>query len=390
MSDPTSYLHEPPPISPIRERARLRPSFFSAMRGIWSFTWKTQLTWRRLPLVALSLLAVPLLIYLTTSPPQAWSKRQELFGDVGIQLNDFARRLGKANLSLEPEQHAQLHRIVSEEYARTENGWREAQSSAIVADYDTAQIRDCYARIGERAKAVLDERQFAQFQTFQKRKMQDSMNRASRPRWSRTRPFYHWLIDFYFFVLLPLNCVRACGGLIRDELQADTLGFLTTRPLSRARLLTVKYLSQTAWLQIVVLAQALLLFAAGQLREIPALGTLLPLFLVTQFLAVFAWSALGTFLGQLTSRYMAIALVYGFIVEMGIGRIPTNINTISIMRHLKTLLAHNPAVHNHYDWPGQGVPLSVGALVLAGGVFLTIATLLFTVKEYHPTTEMQK
>jgi len=387
MSDPAPYLSEAPPLV---ERARLRPSFVDALRGIWSFTWKTQLTWRRLPIAALSLLALPLLIYITTSAPQTWSKRQALFGDVGAQLNDFARRLGKAKLSIEPEQHALLHRIVSEEYARTENGWREVQSSNSTADHDVEQIRECYARIGDRAKTVLDERQFAQFQTFQKRKMQESVNRASQPRWSRTRPFYHWLIDFYFIVLLPLNCVRTCGGLIRDELQADTLGFLLTRPLSRARLLIVKYLSQTAWLQIVVLVQALLLFAAGHLREIPALGALLPLFLATQFLAVFAWSALGTFLGQLTNRYMAIALVYGVIVEMGIGSIPTNINTISIMRHLQTLLAHNPVVQNVHLWSDKGAPLSIGALVLATVVFLSIAALLFTVKEYHQTTEMQK
>src|SRR5690349_7271642 len=108
MSDPAPYLHEPPPIA---ERVRPRPSFFGAVRGIWSFTWKAQLTWRRLPIIALSLLAVPLLIYITTSAPGVWSKRQELFGDVGIQLNDFARKLGKANLSLEPEQHAQLHKL---------------------------------------------------------------------------------------------------------------------------------------------------------------------------------------------------------------------------------------------------------------------------------------
>src|SRR5262249_8511079 len=145
---------------------------------------------------------------------------------------------------------------------------------------------------------------------------------ASRPRWSRTQTFYQWLIKFYFFLLLPLNCVRTSGGLIRDELQANTLGFLTTRPLSRGRLLIVKYLSQTVWLQILMFVEALLLFGAGQLREIPALSDLLPLFLAAQFLAIFAWSALGALLGQITSRYMAISLVYGLIVEMGIGGIP--------------------------------------------------------------------
>jgi ABC-type transport system involved in multi-copper enzyme maturation permease subunit len=191
-------------------------------------------------------------------------------------------------------------------------------------------------------------------------------------------------------MILPLNCVRMCGGLIQDELQADTLGFLTTRPLSRAKLLILKYLSQTAWLQMIVLVEALLLFAAGYLRQIQSLGALLPLFLGAQCLAVLAWSALGTFFGQVTKRYMALALVYGFIVEMGIGRIPTNINTLSLMRHLKTLLAQNSALQTTYEWMGQGVPLSIGALALATALFLGIAAFLFTVKEYHHTEEMQK
>ena len=138
MSDVAPYVTEVPPVA---GGGRLRPSFFSAVRGLWSLTWKTQLTLRRLPILALSLLAVPVLIYITTSPPRAWSKRQALFGDPGVQLNDFSRRLGKANLSIEPEQHAQLVRIMSEEYARAENEWRESQSSPNSVDYDTEQVR---------------------------------------------------------------------------------------------------------------------------------------------------------------------------------------------------------------------------------------------------------
>jgi ABC-type transport system involved in multi-copper enzyme maturation permease subunit len=210
------------------------------------------------------------------------------------------------------------------------------------------------------------------------------------PGWGRTSPFYHWLIDFYFFVILPLSCVGACGALIREELQNDTLGFLTTRPLTRARLMIVKYLSQSAWLQIVVLVQALLLFAVGSFRQVPGLGTLLPLFLAIQFLAVFTWGALGAFLGLVTKRYMAIALLYGFLVELGIGRIPTNVNTLSMVRHLKSLLAHNAALQDIYEWPMRGVPFSIAALALGTMVFLSLAVMMFTFMEYHHTTEMQK
>jgi ABC-type transport system involved in multi-copper enzyme maturation permease subunit len=208
--------------------------------------------------------------------------------------------------------------------------------------------------------------------------------------WSRTEPFYHWLINFYFFLILPLTCVRGCAPLIRDELQADTLGFLITRPVSRARLLLLKYACQVAWLEILLLLETLLLFAAGAARGVPALGTLLPLVLGVQMLAVPAWSALGLLLGQLTTRYMAAALLYGAIVEMGIGRIPTNINSLSIIRHLQVLLSQNAAMHGLYAWPSGKVATALGALLVAPVIFLGVAALLFSMVEYHHGAEMQK
>jgi ABC-type transport system involved in multi-copper enzyme maturation permease subunit len=197
-------------------------------------------------------------------------------------------------------------------------------------------------------------------------------------------------VDFYFFVVLPLACVSRCGALIRDELQANTLGFLTTRPLRRDVLLMLKYLAAAAWLQFVMGIQTLLLFAVGWIHHVPSLGALFPLFLGAQVLAVMGWSALGVFLGLVSKRYVALALVYGVIVEMGIGRIPTNINTLSMMRHLKTILAHNAPLERIYDWPGTGAPFSALALVLAALIFVGFAAALFTFREYHHTTEMQK
>jgi ABC-type transport system involved in multi-copper enzyme maturation permease subunit len=184
--------------------------------------------------------------------------------------------------------------------------------------------------------------------------------------------------------------VRACGALIRDELQADTLGFLITRPISRARLLIVKYISQVAWLEILLLAETLLVFAAGVERQIPHLAALLPLFLCVQFLAIPAWSALGVLLGQLTTRYMAAALIYGAVVEMGIGRIPTNINTLSLLRHIETLLSRNGPLQDIFNWDVGGTWTAILALLLAPVIFVGVAALLFSLIEYHASTEMQK
>jgi hypothetical protein len=283
-----------------------------------------------------------------------------------------------------------MRQIFIEEFGRAEADLRRAQAANDWAGQEAPYFSACFNRIRSRVQGLLEFRQFAEFNAAAERRIDRSQRRESNPRWSRSAAFHHWVIDFYFFIILPLQCVRLSGALIRDDLQADTLGFLLTRPLSRARLVVAKYLAQTGWLQLMMLIEALLLFAAGGLQHIAGTANLLPLFLATQFLAVLAWSALGLFLGLVSNRYIALALVYGAFVEMGIGSIPTNINTLSVMRHLKSLLSRNETLQNIYDWTTRGMPYSVAALLVATGVFLTLSALLFTFLEYHHTAEMQK
>lgn len=334
------------------------------------------------------LLVLPVLIYITTLTAQNWLQRYSPLGHSSSQMNILSRSLARAHADLQPDQREKVEQIFAEEFARTEKALGPIESSQ--AGDTVQQVKECYTRIGNRLKIVLDDKQLRQFQNFENSTLNFVERRANEPRWSWTAPFYHWLVDFYFLIILPLTCVRATGALIRDELQANTLGFLITRPLSRGRLLVLKYLTQTAWLQMVLLIETLLIFAVGEFRHIPNLGSLFLLFMAAQFLAVFAWSALGTTLGLISSRYIALALVYGLVVEMGIGRIPTNINTLSVMRHLKTLLSHNPALQGLYDWSGGGTMLSVGALILSTAIFMGFAFLLFTFREYHRATEMPK
>ena len=244
-----------------------------------------------------------------------------------------------------------------------------------------------------RAKTVLDDRQYGQFKTVQERNRNNAQRRMiemSVP-WKPTEPFYHWLIDMYFYLILPLLCVRGCGPLIRDELQADTLGFLLTRPVGRARLIIVKYIAQVAWLEMTMFLELILLFAVAAARHVPGLGALFAMMVAVQILVVPAWSALGLLLGQLTTRYMATALLYGAVVEMGIGRIPTNINTLSLIRHVQTLLSHNADLQTVFNWTGGDTSTALIALVVAPVIFsLGAAAMLFKVVEYHHATEMQK
>ena len=198
-------------------------------------------------------------------------------------------------------------------------------------------------------------------------------------------------IQFYLLLLLPIYCLYSCGGMIRDEVQADTLGFLVTRPLTRARLFLASYISQMAWIQIVALINGLLLILAGCLRQVPDVFAIGGILLAAQALAVLVYCALSSLLGLIHQRYLVFGVVYGFIVEIGIGRIPTNINALSMSHHVQTVIANVQAVRDQFtSWEPKGTAFAIFAMFLATVVFLTAAAILFTYREYHHSEEMQK
>jgi ABC-type transport system involved in multi-copper enzyme maturation permease subunit len=316
--------------------------------------------------------------------------RRISLGEPSQEVRELVRRLRRQQIPLAQKTRDALQDLLAEVNLQSETTWQERPGETAEERNQRlgSHLAEWDSQILSRAKAILDDRQYGQFQAIQERNHDQVLQRLTR--WNQAKVFYYWLIYIYFFIIQPLACVLGCGPLIRDELQADTLGFLITRPVGRARLLIVKYISQVAWLELVLLLETLLIFAAGAVRHVPSLGGLLPLVLGVQVLVIPAWSALGLLLGQITTRYMATAFLYGALVEMGIGNIPTNINALSILRHLKTLLSHNSALQSTLTLEAGGTATALCALMAAPVIFLGIAALLFKMVEYHHAAEMQK
>ena len=208
----------------------------------------------------------------------------------------------------------------------------------------------------------------------------------------REEGFVAFSIGFYQFLLLPISCLSTFGPLIRDELQADTIGFLITRPLTRAKLFILKFLCLTLWMQILFALSAAMLLGVGLIKQIEGLASMAPWFLMAQILAILVYGALGALFGLVTKKYMVMGVVYGFVVEVGIGLIPSNIHALSMRHHIQTMLGNSElaTIIPMVDKNPEGTLLSVGIVLFATVLVLTAGAALFTFREFHHSDEMQK
>tara|TARA_B100001964_G_scaffold159799_1_gene175458 strand:- start:79 stop:762 length:684 start_codon:yes stop_codon:yes gene_type:complete len=193
------------------------------------------------------------------------------------------------------------------------------------------------------------------------------------------------MIYFYLLTLMPLTCLSVCGSMMREEASANTLCFYTTRPLKRAEMFLLFYFGNIAWLQVLFGMLTLMLFGVAAIRGVDGLGELLPVFLVTQFLALMAWGALCGMLGMAHQRYIVVGVVYGLLVEIGIANIPTNIANIALSHHIHTMLAHHSPLGLVFGWSTEGRVMSIACLGIGTLLFLGIGALLFTLRELLPS-----
>ncbi len=197
--------------------------------------------------------------------------------------------------------------------------------------------------------------------------------------------FYGWVVGFYFLTLIPLTCLSTCGSMVREEASANTLCFYTTRPLKRAEMFLLFYFGNVAWLQLLFAVLTLMLFGVAAVRGVPRVAELLPLFLITQFLALMAWSALCGMIGMAHQRYIVVGIVYGLLVEIGIANIPTNIANIALSHHIHTLLAHHGPLAMAFSWSTEELGTAILCLIVGTLMFLGLGALLFTVRELLPS-----
>jgi ABC-2 type transport system permease protein len=153
-----------------------------------------------------------------------------------------------------------------------------------------------------------------------------------------TGRFYEWASSFYVLFLVPTLSLLSSGGTMRDDLKSTATDYVFTRPLPRAAYVIFKYVAHTAVLQGCYLLVLAVAFAVAAARGVPDLLPLVPRLVCAQVFIVGAAAGFGFFFGAFTTRYVALGIAYGALVEVGIGRIPTQIGQLSVLRHGRTIL----------------------------------------------------
>jgi hypothetical protein len=204
---------------------------------------------------------------------------------------------------------------------------------------------------------------------------------------SGTEEWLHWVTHFHFGMVVPLWCLIAFGSFVRDDVQSGTIGFLMTRPLTRGRFVVLRWCCTLLTVQAPLALNTILLGVVAAMLGVPNAASLTLLLLAIQTAIVPAYGAIAAFLGLLTRKYLLLGLTYGFVVEVGIGQIPTNINTLSVARHFSDLLAQSELIVAGGAWSAEEIFRCLGALLILTSVYLAAGTWLFHVREYSQSEE---
>lgn len=200
-----------------------------------------------------------------------------------------------------------------------------------------------------------------------------------------------WIAHFYLSFLVPVVAFIVAAGAIRDDVQSVTTDYVLTRPVPRPAFVLFRYAAHLLGAQLDLLLPLGALIALGLIQGEPGLLAALPRLLLGQALLVTGFSALGFLCAVLTARYVVIGLLYGAIVEVGIGQIPTEVNRVAMTHQVTALLQPILAAGRMGDvtpaMSGSGIPATLAMFAGFTVVCLAAAAAVFTVREWVSAAE---
>jgi ABC-2 type transport system permease protein len=199
--------------------------------------------------------------------------------------------------------------------------------------------------------------------------------------------------DLYALLTLPIVVMVIilvlAVGQFRNEIDAETLVYLSDRSVKRPTIVVGKYLGSTTAALVLVLPGTLLPLAIAELGGGPAYPIAVPLVLTAaSVLAVVAYGGFFLFLGLTSRSALLIGLLFGFLWEELLLLLPGDVPRFTVIFYLRSFLS----------WELSSGPLSafskvvplvstVAVLIGLGAAFVLLGSAVFRYLETAPERE---
>ncbi|MCJ7680187.1 MAG: ABC transporter permease [Candidatus Aminicenantes bacterium] len=199
--------------------------------------------------------------------------------------------------------------------------------------------------------------------------------------------FSNIIVAFYLQFLVLILALFFGTSICSEEVEGKTLTYLTTRPVPKAALLLGKYAAYTLLIVIMMavgVVMSFLILNAEGLTD-PARWSILFRDLGVLTLGLVCYTAFFTFIGTFLKRSILFGLIFSFGWENVIQYFPGSTQRFVIAHYIKSLLP-SPTTGRFSFLLFQLEPTPPGTavvvLLVLTAVFLALACLIFTKKEY--------
>ena len=200
--------------------------------------------------------------------------------------------------------------------------------------------------------------------------------------------FSNMIMVFYLQFLILILALFFGTSVCSEELEGKTLTYLTTRPVPKSSILLGKYAAYTF---LVILMTSIGLIASFIILNIESLADfslykILLRYIVVLSLGLICYSAFFAFIGTFLKKSILFGLVFSFGWENVIQYFPGSTQRFAIVHYLKSLLpsSSGSGSFSFLLFRLEATPPGVAVLMLfiITGIFLLLAGLLFSQKEY--------
>jgi len=202
--------------------------------------------------------------------------------------------------------------------------------------------------------------------------------------------FSNIIMAFYLQFLILILALFYGSSVCLEEIEGKTLTYLTTRPVSKSAIVVGKYAAYVVFVVAMVAAGVVFSFLILNFEDLLdfSIWTVLGKDLGVLALGLICYTAFFTFLGTFFKRSILFGLVFAFGWENVVQYFPGATQRFTIVHYLKSLLPGGTVTTGGrfsfllFRLEPSSPLAAIATLLIVTAVFLGLACLLFSQKEY--------